>query len=164
MKNRINTCGLIHCTFDHNFTATHALGRHHRPKAMLIWETTHQTPCKATHKATLWNTKQIKHTPEAHRQTQTATPHVIKTVQHRNRVFQNPTPCNQRNSKEGRARSQSAVLVLTRLPLLAGPTDGERFSGRRGRERQRQRGVHVREAVEQSWEQFNGPREKTRRW
>ncbi len=32
-------------------------------------------------------------------------------------------------------KSQSAVMMLTRLPLLAGPTDGERFSGRRGRDR-----------------------------
>lgn len=31
-------------------------------------------------------------------------------------------------------RSEIAVMVLTRLPLLAGPTDGERFSGRRERE------------------------------
>lgn len=29
---------------------------------------------------------------------------------------------------------ETAAMVLTRLPLPAGPTDGERFSGRRERE------------------------------
>lgn len=47
--------------------------------------------------------------------------------------------------------SKSAVMVLTRLPLLAGPTDGERFSGRRrGRVWQRvekQRWVNIRNTV-----------------
>lgn len=36
--------------------------------------------------------------------------------------------------------SERAAVVLTRLPLLAGPTDGERFSGRE-REWQRQMNV-----------------------
>lgn len=34
---------------------------------------------------------------------------------------------------------RAQVMVLTRLPLLVGPTDGERFNGRRGREWQRHR-------------------------
>lgn len=53
-----------------------------------------------------------------------------------------PQPCHAaRNQTDGadrdktpHSRSETAVMVLTRLPLLAGPTDGERFSGRRERE------------------------------
>lgn len=36
-------------------------------------------------------------------------------------------------ARDNTARSEIAAMVLTRLPLLAGPTDGERFSGRRER-------------------------------